>query len=475
MRKIYLVSILLGVCLMLLAACQSEEKVYHWAILQNDRVKLTAEETEAINARLEELGVDGSIEFHYVTMDDLVTPDTLKDVYKELGGKMDFVSIAPPLAAFSKQEWQDSFIELESELQEGKLKEFYQAVPEAVWSANKMASGIYSFSNAKEICAHGFSFYEQVVNQVGREKLLSLTSANGVTNEDVWQELYEANGEQAICAWTGIDWTGRVTAPEDPLDHMALRKLTNGWHEHDFALLTDDIGFNYETNEFEWLGESQKFEEVKAAVIDLYEKGYIREHDFEIMRQEGADSSVGRMTYQRSNEVKELADGSEVLWVPSYETARITRRNSAEYLYSLVYVKAQKGWETILNALGKDEKIGELLNHYDDMTMLGALAEDNTAAYETAVRDEAGDFIFNPRPVQEIWQDCNGKAAILASRNFKKERTVTLEDGTEKTGMMISIDEIKDFWKVYKSTLQDASIRQLVMEVNRQYKEWQRS
>jgi len=480
MRKIYLMGILIGLCMLMLTACQTQDKVYHWAVLQNGRLPLEQKKIEQINERLKELGVEGQIEFHFIKTEELVTPAVLQQTYQDLNRKMDFVSISPSLVALYKEDWQDNFVDLSGALQSGKLKEFYEMLPEAVWNANRIAGGIYSFSNSKQVQEHGFGFYQDMVDQIGAAKLQTLQAAEGLEDEEVWKALYEANGEQPICAWTTIDWNAAQGTPENPYPHAVLKRLANGWHEHEFAMLTDDIGFNYETGAFEWLGDSPAYIEIKDKVIDFYEKGYIRAHDIAKIREVGEDKEIGRMVYGMQEQKDAFA-----LWIPSYETMQISARENYAYMYSLVYKKAQKGWEQILNAIGKDEQITGILNDYYDLTATALLQsegaetqEDRYAAlksmYEKAELSEVQNFIFNPASVQDLWEECNGKAAVLGDMKFREEAVITLEDGTEKTVEQISVKKINQFWNSYKEILQEASIRKLLMEVNRQYQEWTR-
>ena len=68
----------------MLTACQTQDKVYHWAVLQNGRLPLEEKKIEQINERLKELGVEGQIEFHFIKTEELVTPAVLQQTYPAL-------------------------------------------------------------------------------------------------------------------------------------------------------------------------------------------------------------------------------------------------------------------------------------------------------------------------------------------------------------------------------------------------------
>lgn len=493
-NKIALIGALFSICvLVLLAGCREKERVYHWAVIQAEDFHIEEASIQKINERLEQMGVQGKIEFHYVTVKGLITPETIEKAYEELDEKMDFVSIPPALAAFSKEEWQNTFIELGEELQAGGLNEFYKALPPAVWTANEMAGGIYSFSNRKQIRPHGFIFYQPLVERIGKETLLKITEANGVADEAIWKELYEANGERPICAWAGLDFGTSIVTPNVPYEHSVLERIANAWHEHDYAMLNDDIGYRYETDEFEWLGESDVYEQIRSQVIDFYKKGYLRRVDFDAIRERDEDTEAGQLRKGYDNQIWEIqADGKVVLtpyiWVPSWPDLRITTKSDRGFMYSFVYQKAQKGWQEILNAMGTDETIINYLHGdvskpsllitsilYEELAIPLEVGDRYTFledVYEKAEEDPSSDFIFNPLPVQEMWEEYNQKAIILASANFIKDVVYTLEDGTQRSKREINLEYVEDFWGQYKSAMKETPIKELVEEINRQYREW---
>ena len=227
---------------------QLEDKQYHWVILQNGRATVRQGQVQAINDRLQELGVEASIVFHVVTMVEYVTPMVLEQVEEQLEGKMDFVSIGPALCAFDMDEWEANFIELSDELKEGKMNEFYLAVPEVVWTANRIGDGIYSFSNMTEVQVHGYAFGTVEQDEYGIETLTALQEANGIENEEPWKKLLKLSGKP-VCLWTGLYWGKPTSIEENPYLRTTLHKLANGYEDLYFIELTDDIRFNIEKGE----------------------------------------------------------------------------------------------------------------------------------------------------------------------------------------------------------------------------------
>ena len=112
------------------------ENQYHWVILQSGRSNVNQRNVDQINELLKENGLSSSIVFHIVETTEYITPDVLEKVSEQLEGKMDFVSMSPTLTAFSKAEWQSSFVDLNEKLnaENGELSQFYQTVPEAAWT-----------------------------------------------------------------------------------------------------------------------------------------------------------------------------------------------------------------------------------------------------------------------------------------------------------------------------------------------------
>ena len=183
------------------------ENQYHWVILQSGRSNVNQRNVDQINELLKENGLSSSIVFHIVETTEYITPDVLEKVSEQLEGKMDFVSMSPTLTAFSKAEWQSSFVDLNEKLnaENGELSQFYQTVPEAAWTANEIAGGIYSFSNATYVKCHGLGFYKAACDMFGEENLIKLQQANGIEDESIWAELYDLQ-QEPIGMWTGLNW-----------------------------------------------------------------------------------------------------------------------------------------------------------------------------------------------------------------------------------------------------------------------------
>ena len=468
-----------------LIGCSEKDKVYHWAILQNGRRQMDEGQMQRINERLQEMGIEGRVEFHYVTVEGLVTPEVVEQAYKDLGKKMDFVSISPSLVAFTKQEWKDTFLELSEELKNGGLQGFYERIPEAVWEANQMAGGLYSFSWSSMIRPHGFGFCEQTVERVGKENLLKLTQARGTEEKSIWKELYEKGEDQPFCQWTAIDWGYPESTAEVPYGRQTLDKFTNGWRRHYFWMIMDDIGYNYETEKFEWLGESETYEKLYQDVIEFCQKGYIRGVNIDLVIEYDADIETGQVFFGYDNQVEENKIYPPLsLWVPSWEEVQLDPRPVYGYVYSFVYKEAREGWQEVLNAIGMDEEITEIINKKDDMTLTRILYEqldegtpippqvDDMYAflekvYSKREKREVTDFIFNPLPVQEILEECERKAGMYTSANFRRD-----EPNLTWTERKIAIEKVEDFWQKYQELMKDSPIREVVEEVNRQYQEW---
>ncbi|MCI8632250.1 MAG: hypothetical protein HFE64_02045 [Lachnospiraceae bacterium] len=484
MKKVkYIVVLFFFLYMITLLGCSEKDKVYHWAILQNGRRQMDEDQMQRINERLQEMGIEGRIEFHYVTVEGLVTPEVVEQAYKDLGRKMDFVSISPSLVAFTKQEWKDTFLELSEELKNGGLQGFYERIPEAVWEANQMAGGLYSFSWSSMIRPHGFGFCEQTIERVGKENLLKLTEANGTKDEEIWKELYEANGEQAICLWTGMDWGHPEPTAEIPYGRQTLDKFTNGWRRHYFWMIMDDVGYNYETERFEWLGESETYQDLYHGVVEFYKKGYIRNINIDTVIEYDADIDAGQVFFGYDNQVEENNISRWILWVPSWEKVQLDPRPVYGYVYSFVYKEAREGWQEVLNAIGMDEEITEIINKKDDMTLTRILYEqldEGTPVppqvddmytfleeiYSKREKRAVTDFIFNPLPIQDILRECERRASAYASTDFYNE------DAKGWSERKIVIEKVEDFWQNYQDLMKDSPIHEVVEEVNRQYQEW---
>ena len=482
-KKFYVIVLFLLLCMAVWIGCHQKDNVYHWAILQNGRHQMDEAQIQRINERLLEMGIEGQIEFHYVTIEGLVTPEVVKQTYKDLGRKMDFVSISPSLVAFTKKEWQETFLELSEELQNGGLRAFYERIPEPVWEANRMAGGIYSFSWSNMVRPYGFGFPHQLVEKIGKEKLLTLKQARGIEDESIWKELYEANGEQAICLWTSISWGMSQPTKELPYKRNTLDKFSEGWSRHYFWMLMDDVGYNYETGKFEWMGESETYKELFEGIVDFYKKGYIRNVNIDTVIEYEIDIHAAQGYFGYDNKVEDNIENPYVrLWIPSWEELQLDPRSPYAYLYSFVYKEAREGWQEVLTAVGVDEEITEIINRKDDMTLTRILYEDmelNSAVppqiedmytfledvYSRLEKREVTDFIFNPLPVQEIMRECERRAGAYAGTNFFIE-------GKTWSEYIVDIKKVEEVWESYLSVMEESPIHELVEEVNRQYQEW---
>lgn len=458
--------------------CIGEE--YYWVILQNGRKTMTQAEVQEINDRLHEKGLKSNISFHIVTIDEYITPEVLKNVYEQLGNQMDFVSLAPGLCGFDMSEWKENFIELSDELQNGKLNQFYTTVPAKVWEANQIDDGIYSFSNTTDICLHGYGFWPEAQEKYGVENLLKLQEANGLENETIWQELYELH-QDSPCYWATIygGISGRL--PENPYERDVLEQFTNRYEQQFFVSLTDEIRFDIEKNEFVWLPESDKYNEIKQRVFEFYQKGY-----FELMPSMKEDlTKAGPFSAKTAKTNKVLLCGKETdeLWVPSWKESRVSKDGSGyNYMYSLVYYKAKTGWQELLNLMGSDERIIDLL-HPDYYHMVISILrygepignytpriEDRyemlEAVYEEAEADPLAGFIFNPVPIQEEWEEYNKMAALLADIN------VVVYPNKEGGVGKPNFEAIDKVFAGYRDIKEKAHIELILEEVNRQYAEW---
>ncbi|MBQ7017167.1 MAG: hypothetical protein IJN10_09465 [Firmicutes bacterium] len=470
----------------------AQEQQYHWVILQSGRTNINQKEVDEINAQLKQRGLNASICFHVVQTPDYITPQVLEAVYEQLEGKMDFVSMSPSLTAFSKADWVYTFVDLTDALQkpEGKLNQFYQTVPPAAWQANQIADGFYSFSSSKVVEVNGFGFKEEGYQQLGEENLLKLEKANGIADEAVWKELYDLRGE-AVVLWNRLTVGYGAGMQEYNYDRQKVSGLTNWWDRDLFAYLTDDIRYNLETQEFEWLGSSETYLQLKAKVLDFYNKGYIREIDTIKMReQDVSDTTAGWswLSYSEESKNTEMFD----FWVANGKLRVSKYRTSLKHVYSCVYKEAQGGWEDVLNVLGSDDVISGVLNKrynmtisaliYGDLLMVGQQAPEQIddpyafieELYTSAEPDPLQGFVFNPLPVAEEWKLCNATAYGLATAyNFTYHKSEMTEDGPVPVEHGVDLAAIDAYWSDYIQQMNDAQIEAVVDEVNRQYQEWQ--
>ena len=466
---------------------QLEDKQYHWVILQNGRATVRQGQVQAINDRLQELGVEASIVFHVVTMVEYVTPMVLEQVEEQLEGKMDFVSIGPALCAFDMDEWEANFIELSDELKEGKMNEFYLAVPEVVWTANRIGDGIYSFSNMTEVQVHGYAFGTVEQDEYGIETLTALQEANGIENEEPWKKLLELSGKP-VCLWTGLYWGKPAPIEENPYLRTTLRKLANGYEDLYFIELTDDIRFNIEKGKFEWLLESETYKQILNRVLEFYEKGYLG-NDVAW----NSDEFLTPVVYTNAAKVQRhyspVGEETGDIFVPSWKNARVSKiTTDRQAIYSLVYHQAEDGWEEVLNVLGSDEVIADILNanHYD-LTISATVFEsvddyyygdmdgademqskfDKIAeVYQAAEANPLEGFVFNPYPVKAEWEEYNKKMTQYALVDFYHE---TIEEDDVPYANLEAIESVLTDMENMK---EEAHIELILEELNRQYREW---
>lgn len=458
------------------------EKQYDWVIIQHGRKVVNQNDVEEINRQLQ-LEVDDSIAFHIVTLKDYVTPEVLREIYEQLEGNMDYISFGDDLCAFVMKEWRENFKELSEEMVNGKLHGFYEAVPEVVWKANNIDGGIYSFSNATTISVRGYGFSSEVQEKYGKDQLIKLLKTNGVENEEVWKEFYDLHGE-SICMWSALSWGVPVYMTENPYVRATLSQFANGFEEQYFVRLTDDIRFDIEKEEFVWLPENEKYITIKQDVADLYEKGYLCVR--RAMTDEPLKTVISIGNTANSNEVYEFGEETDALWVPLQNQAMVTNyQYGNEYMYSMVYKEAEEGWEEVLNVIGTNEQITDILNKNDyDMTISSLVFGEREAYYTLNVDDEyemiqtvyeeakenpiAG-FIFNPLPIRDEWEEYNRLSATYAGANLTVEPKAA---GDLNEPNFETIDMI---WNEYQSMKEDAHIQTILQELNRQYTEWRSS
>lgn len=459
---------------------------YHWVILQNGRKPVSKQEVQQINDRLQELQVENSICFHIVTMKEYVTPEILEQVNQQLGGQMDFVSLSPYLYGLSMKDWKDCFIDLTDKLTEGELKDLYSTVPSAVWEANQIADGFYSFSNTTQVRPLGYAFYQETYDSLGEENLKRLQQAKGLEDETVWKELYEMREEAVVC-WTSLGWGMPAASAENPYDRCTMSKLVNGWDGLYYSYVTDDIRFNVESGAFEWLGGSETYQQLWETTKDYYQKSYIREADMVRIHNDELDDTAGHIIYGYTGEPwqQEQNDEKCCYWVPAAEKVRIeSKRASEKGVGSFVYRSAQDGWESVLNVLGSDPVISGILNRFYTMTISGILQQSDMnfflededwyaiieKSYEAADPDPLQGFIFNPVPIREQWEAYNQAAFLLGTVQMVRTEK---DPQTGHLGVYeADIDSMDQFWDQYQKSMKENGIEQILSEVNRQYQEW---
>lgn len=487
-------------------AIEPEEKVYHWVLLQNDRDSVDEEIMVELNKRLQECGMQERIQMHVVTVEQLVTPEIVEAVKKELDDQMDFISISPSLIAFEKADWRKVFIDLTEELRTGKLKEFYDKIPEKVWEVNRIAEGQFSFSNRMRTFVTGYAFSPKAVEKIGEENIASLQQANGFENEAIWKKIYEEI-KGPVGLWYGAEgiFTSSRAEKEEPYEKDRFSVLTGYCDLYYLGNLTDDIRFNYELKRFEWIGDSTIYEEMVRTLFDYYKKGYLVEEPVV----ENEEDLTGFVIYGTDAVLLKGETERPAMWVPLFEKPRIVIKKNDEYYYSGVFTQAKDGWQKVLNTIGTDEALSWLLtngivgrdyelegkygvtlkNHPEiksySMIMTDALLYDAQRnyydcaldvrtedrydylkkLYEEAQDNTWGDFVFNPASVQKQFNMCQQAAFLYRSASFVKE----MPEGERND---ISIDEFENFWKEYKATMKEKGIDEVVEEINRQYQRW---
>ncbi len=462
-------------------------EMYYWVFLQNGRRMANQKDVQKINDRLHELGVESSIGFHIITIEDYITPEVLAQVYEDLDGQMDLVSIGSALVGFYMDEWQEHFIELSDELKNGELGTFYTTVPEIVWDANKIAGGIYSFSNSTEIYVKGYEFEEEIVEEYGEETLLKFHEANGIENEEAWKELYEIKNE-SIITWDLLGGEKHVCIAENPYARLTLSKMTDRFEKYYFSFFTDDIRYNLETEEFEWLIESDTYIEVKDKVKDLYEKGYLgAKYLYWVENKYARVFLTGGCSNTATIQDMKISGGNEwnSLFVPAWKESKISRYEANQsYMYSFVYKEASEGWQSVLDIIGSDEQITDTLHQSTSaITISRVIYEERLVGiipdiddhyemikqvYEEAKPNPIGDFIFNPVPIKEEWKEYNEKMYGFD--------TISFEEEPQGNGYFYpDFETMNTVWETYQSRKEEAHIDLVLEEVNRQYTEWKNS
>ena len=329
-------------------------EIYYWVFLQNGRKLVNQKDVQKVNDRLHELGVESSIGFHIITIEEYVTPEVLIRVYEDLGGHMDFVSIGSGLCGFYMDEWEEEFIDLSEELKNGQLQQFYTTVPEIVWEANQINNKMLSFANSMTVSVPGYAFYKEDIEKCDVENLMKIKEANGVENEEIWIEVCEDVGG-GLFKWSKVIGGRPITIAENRYERNTLSRIANSYEELYYVYLTDDIRYCIETQEYEWLPESEKYREVKKTVESLYKKGYIGN----VLNGKSCSGFVATGNTTADVEmVHNTGDFLDSLWIPFWQEARVSKCTlTSNYMYSFVYKEAEDGWADILRCLGTDEEI----------------------------------------------------------------------------------------------------------------------
>lgn len=487
-------------------------EVYHWALLQNQRNSVDEEVMVAFNERMQELGMTERVQMHVVTVEDLLTPEVLQEIKQALGGKMDFVSISPPYMAFSKKDWATCFIDLTKELQTGKLQEFYQTVPPNVWEVNRIAGGQFSFSDRMETLNIGYMFSAAAVEKIGAENIALLQKINGFKEESVWKEIYE-KVEDPMILWYGeqANCTSSRAKAEEPYTKDRLSILTSFHDLWYLENLTDDIRFNYEQKQFEWVGHSETYEDLVKMFYDCFQKEYITEK----RPKENGEDLVATVNIGADAVLKQGDSERPVMWAPVFDKPRIRTRPTDMYYFSCVAQEAKEGWQQVLNQIGTDEELSLLLNKGIDgrdyqrldqymfqyvpnpkiwgysMLMTDVLYQSDTRyydcplyvetedryayleeLYEEAEESALGDFVFNPAPIAKEFEECNRTASLYRMFTFCEDEIEINEMGEVQIMYQIDWNQLEFFWKEYREVMNQKGIEDVVAEINRQYQEW---
>ncbi len=455
-------------------------EMYYWVFLQNGRKMVSQTDVQKINDRLHELGLDSTVGFHIITIEDYITPGVLTQIYEDLDGKMDFVSIGSGLCGFYMDEWEEEFIDLTKELQRGELQQLYTAVPDVVWNVNQINEKILSFANVMFVSVPGYAFYEEDIEKYGAESLMKIIEAKGVENIEVWDEVCEDIGD-GVFKWSKVTGGKPISIAENPYERVTLTRLANSYEQLYYVYLTDDIRYCIENERFEWLPESVNYLKVKNAVESLSKKGYLGN----ITVGTSYGGFVATCNTTSNEKVIHSKDGDiDFFWVPFWKEKWVSKPIiSSNYMYSFVYKEAKDGWGNMLECLCIDEYIADILNQsYFDVTISAVIYEDwdetvfaektgnqyeiVKKVYETAQTDPTGGFIFNPVPIQDEWKEYNRVMSMYAGIPL-------IEDNGQE--LVPRFDIINTVCTEYLSIKEEAHIDLVLAEVNRQYTEWKNS
>lgn len=483
-----------------------EGQVYHWVLLQNGRRQVQSDEAAVeLNKRLAELNIQGSLQIHVVDVTDgLITPQIIEEAKKLVGGQIDFITISPNLIALNKEDWGKLFIDLEQELVEGGLRDFYESVPPRLWEVNRIAGGQYSFANGKEVYQFALLiFNEEVIEKIGLETLSKLQEADGLNNEEVWKEIYEVCGvpimtgtSSDLSTYSAIDFKEIAWSNEN----LAWGFSSRFCYQY-FDLYTNDVVFNYLSGKFEWFGESEDFLKMKDKVEDYYQKGYFLGLPYwneEKMSDEDEPRPLARTDIGLLNKAV-YSETENVIFMPLWNNYYIRKRaDKASYMYSCVMRDAADGWQQILNAIGADEKATKLLGQATvanlcDIIMSAELyrydmedprlgGEEWTpyelveSIYELGIESPVNDFVFNPLPVWKEYQSCNSASSLLRLPHTELKETEIVDPvyGIHRMEKyeIFSLEAIRESWEKYKEIMEEQPIHELVDEYNRQYQSW---